>query len=89
MRYYFAERLNKRKDSFYKRTMSKLDFTIAGLDSALDRGLQLRSQGEEQVGHHRSKLEDELQQIDRLYQDLLDIRGASLGVSVPPLTVSS
>ena len=79
MRYYFVERLNKSKDSFYKKTMAKLDLTVSGLDSALDRGLQLRSQGEEQVGHHRSKLEDELQQIDRLYQDLLDIQRASLG----------
>ncbi len=79
MRYHFVERLNKSKDSFYKRIMDKLDLTIAGLDSALDQGLQLRSQGEEQVGRHRIKLEGELQQIDGLYQDLLDIRNASLG----------
>jgi hypothetical protein len=78
MRYYFVERLNKSKDSFYKRIMEKLDSTIAGLDSAFDQGLQLRSQGEEQVERHQIKLEGELRKIDGLYQDLLDIRNSSL-----------
>jgi GTPase SAR1 family protein len=78
-RYHFVERLNKSKRSFYKSIMDKLDSTIAGLDSALVQGLQLRSQGEEQVGRHQTKLEGELRQIDGLYQDLLDIRNASWG----------
>ncbi|HBZ55112.1 MAG TPA: dynamin [Syntrophobacteraceae bacterium] len=78
-RYYFVERLNKSKNLFYKSIMEKLDITIAGLDNALDQGFQLRSQGEEQVGRHRIRLEADLRQIDRVYQDLLDIRNGCLG----------
>lgn len=77
-RYYFVERLNKSKTSFYKSIMDKLSVTIAGLDSALDQGLQLRSKGEEQVGLRQIMLESQLQHIDRVYQELLGMRNVML-----------
>ncbi len=77
-RYYFVERLHKSKTSFYKSIMDKLSVTIAGLDSALDQGLQLRSKGEEQVGLRQIMLESQLQHIDRVYQELLGMRNVML-----------
>jgi small GTP-binding protein len=80
IRHDFIERLNKSKNSFYNDIMNKLDVTVAGLNSALDRGLEQKTQGEGQVAGRRGILDRELQQLDLAYQELLDIRHVVLGL---------
>lgn len=80
IRHGFTERLNKSKNAFYKDILNRLDLTVAGLNSALDHGLEQRTKGEDQVAGRRGILDRELQQLDLAYQELLDIRNVVLGI---------
>jgi GTPase SAR1 family protein len=79
IRYTFGERLNESKAAFYKDMMNRLDATIKGLNTALDHAVRQRALGGDQVVGRQETLDRELKQLDRAYQELLDIRKAVLG----------
>jgi GTP-binding protein EngB required for normal cell division len=56
IRYDFEERLKKGRREFCRQLLTRIDTTIAGIESAIDSGLALRDRGEVQAGRRRAEL---------------------------------
>jgi GTPase SAR1 family protein len=76
LRYDFVERLNKSKISFRDTILQKMETAIAGVSAAIEKGIELRSQGEHQVATRQTVLVEELRRLDGMRAEILAIRTA-------------
>jgi hypothetical protein len=76
LRYDFIERLNKSKIAFRDAILQKMETAITDVSVAIEKGMELRSQGEHQVAIRQGILVEQLSRLDGLRAEILDIRAA-------------
>jgi hypothetical protein len=76
LRYDFVERLNKSKIAFRNAILQKMETAITDVSAAIEKGMELRFQGEHQVAIRQAVLVEQLRRLDGLRAEILDIRAA-------------
>lgn len=74
MRHDFIERLQKSRHKFHHEMVEKMDATLEGISTALERGMAQRAQGEAELQQRQSVLARELGRMDELQKLLVTIR---------------
>jgi GTPase SAR1 family protein len=77
LRYDFAERLDKSQRVFRTAMLQKMDRAIAGVTAAIEKGMELRSQGEPAVAARQALLVEELRRMQDLRAELRGIAEAA------------
>jgi GTPase SAR1 family protein len=77
LRYDFVERLDKSQRGFRTTMLQKMDTAIAGVTSAIEKGMELRSQGEPAVAARQALLVEELRRMQELRAEVLAIGEAA------------
>lgn len=79
MRYDFAERLDKSRLDFRWDMMQKIDATIEGISSAIEKGITQRSKGEQEVEIRRQALAEAAKKLDEIRERLIQLRTRAAG----------
>lgn len=79
-RYDFSERLKKSRDRFQADLKRRMDQTVNGIGSAIEKGMKLKAAGEREAEARRALLERELAALETLRQDLAAIRDEAAGL---------
>jgi GTPase SAR1 family protein len=74
MRYDFIARLNESKQKFHREMIGKMHSTLAGIATAMEKGMKQRTQGEKELELRQSLLSQELPEMDALRDKLQTIR---------------
>ena len=75
MRHDFEERLKQSAAEFRARMLARVEATMAGIEAAIDRGLQLRRSGEAAAAQRRTVLETSSARISSVAARLADAGG--------------
>lgn len=74
IRHDFIERLGKSKREFRREMLQKIEATVEGIGSAIEKGMSQRARGEEEVEHTQTVLFEGLRKLDEVRHDLMCIR---------------
>lgn len=74
MRYDFIERLNKGKLEFRRQMLQKIEATVEGIASAVEKGMSQRARGEREVEERRTALLAGLEKMDDVKKELSSVR---------------
>lgn len=74
VRYDFAERLDKSKLDFRWEMLQRIEATIEGISTAIEKGMSQRSKGEKEVEEGKSIIVDVLQKLNGIMEKLLNIK---------------
>lgn len=75
VRYDFAERLDKSKLEFRWEMLQKIDATIEGISTAIQKGMNQRSRGEKEVEERKQVLSGMMQKMNGINKRLMEIKG--------------
>ena len=73
LRYDFLERIEKSLRKFRDELFSKIDATLAGIESALDRAVLGSGTGEQKVTHAKKNLEEQVDVLKRIRVNLKNL----------------
>lgn len=74
VRYDFAERLDKSKLEFRWEMLQKIDATIEGISTAIEKGMNQRSRGEKEVKERKQVLLKMLENLNEISNRLMQIK---------------
>ncbi len=74
MRHDFIARLSDSKQKFHREMVGKMRSTLAGIGTAMEKGMKQRAKGEEELLLRQSALSRELPEMDELRNKLLAVR---------------
>jgi GTPase SAR1 family protein len=77
LRYDFIEKLNRSAQAFRRQMTAKMETVSDGITKAIERGMDLRSQGEEQSTRLEAALVKKLSAIEHIKNELTSIREAA------------
>ena len=74
MRFDFLDRLNKGARKFRQEMLNRIEATVEGISSAMEKGMSLRARSEKEMTHRLSLLSDRLMKLDGIREELATIR---------------
>ena len=74
MRFDFTERLNKSKYDFRWKMLQRIETTIEGISSAINKGMTEKSKGESSVRKRKQELREVMQKLDTVKGKLIEIK---------------
>ncbi len=74
LRFDFIEKLNRSAQAFRRQVTAKMETISDGVTSAIERGMDLRSKGEEETTRLETVLTEKLAAMDRIRNELAGIR---------------
>ncbi|MEW6408705.1 MAG: dynamin family protein [Nitrospirota bacterium] len=75
IRFDFAERLDKSKLDFRWEMLQRIEATIEGISTAIEKGMNQRTKGEKEVVERKQALLETAQKLNRLSAKLIEIKG--------------
>lgn len=82
IRYDFEERLKKNLQDFCRQLLSRIDATIAGIETAIDSGLTLRDRGDAEAGRRRRELMQSIEAMAPIQARIREIISRQQGETV-------
>lgn len=74
IRFDFAERLDKSKLDFRWTMLQRIEATIEGISTAIEKGMNQRSKGEKEVEKRKHELSEAVQKLDDVRGKLMEIK---------------
>jgi len=74
IRYDFVDRLSRSRAKFSSDASGKLDATIQAIETAIEKGMQIRTQSEEVAEEAEAALAKRLEELNRIKDELMMIR---------------
>jgi GTP-binding protein EngB required for normal cell division len=75
----FQERIDKSKLDFRWEMLQRIEATIEGIGTAVEKGMTQRSRSGEEIGKRRRELEESLQEIDEIKKRLTHVKSRAGG----------
>lgn len=75
VRYDFAERMDKSRLEFRWEMLQKIEATIEGISTAIEKGMNQRSRGEKEVEERKQVLSGMMQKLNKINERLTEIKG--------------
>ncbi|MBF0506919.1 MAG: hypothetical protein HQL09_08785 [Nitrospirae bacterium] len=72
--YDFEKRLDKSKRDFRWEMLQRIEVTIAGIATAIEKGMSRRNKGEKEVEERKLELSDTALKLDEIKERLVSIR---------------
>jgi GTP-binding protein EngB required for normal cell division len=74
VRYDFVKRLDKSKLDFRWEMLQRIEATIEGISTAIEKGMNQRNRGEKEVGKRKEELSETAQRLNEIKDNLIKIR---------------